>query len=158
MPTGSPNGSTLRRAGKSPYERAAFERSLAHVSALADQAADQGVRLTIENWFPLLSSPQAVLELLQRTEGRVGLCADFGNWPAPGKYEDLKKIYSRAETCHAKCDFLDSETIDMMDYGTCLRDAREAGFDGPLVLVNGGTADEWHALDLSANAIRQQWI
>jgi sugar phosphate isomerase/epimerase len=140
-------------AGKSPFERTAFERSLRHVSDLADCASNQGVRLTIENWFPLLASPASVLEFLDRTEGRVGLCADFGNWEAPRKYADLGKILPRAETCHAKCDFLDPDTIDQDDYGKCLDSAREAGFQGPYVLVNGGPSDEWRALDLTRQAI-----
>ena len=144
-------------AGKSPFSREAFERSFAHLSRLADQASDAGVRLTIENWYPLLDSPKPVLEMLDRMEGRIGLCADFGNWDAPRKYQDLPEILPRAETCHAKCDFLDADTVNVEDYGKCLDLAHAAGFSGPLVLVNGGPADEWHALELSRQAIADVW-
>ena len=140
-------------AGKSAFSREAFERSAKHVSALADQAIALGLRLTIENWFPLMTTPESVNEMLDRMEGRVGLCADFGNWDSPRKYHDLPKIFARAETCHAKCEFLDANTIDIEDYSACLSIASGAGFSGPYVLVNGGPADEWHALELTRQAI-----
>jgi sugar phosphate isomerase/epimerase len=133
-------------AGKQPFSEEAFSQAATIVKRLAVYAKERGVRLTTENWFPLLSTPEAVHRMLDLCEGDLGLCADFGNWESPRKYEDLPKILPRAETCHAKCDFLDASTIDMDDYGRCLKQAKEAGFDGPLVLVNGGPEDEWKAL------------
>ena len=144
-------------AGKSEFSREAFERSVAKLKPLASRGADQGVRMTTENWFPLLSTPDAVLEMLDRLEGNLGLCADFGNWAGPDKYEALTRIYPQAETCHAKCEFSDAHAIDVVDYGRCLLDLKASGFDGPLVLVNGGPDHEWNALDLTREAISQVW-
>lgn len=141
-------------AGKTPYSQASFARALPHIRALAERAETRGVRLTTENWFPLMATPEAVLNLLDCTEGKVGLCADFGNWSGDGKYADLASIFPRAETCHAKCDFLDAETIDMDDYSRCMKTAVSSGFSGPFVIVNGGPSDEWRAIELTAAAIQ----
>jgi sugar phosphate isomerase/epimerase len=143
-------------AGKSEFETHAFERSLGHLRKLANQAEAQNVRLTIENWFPLLSTPTAVNDMLDKLDGKVGLCADFGNWDAPRKYTDLSEILPRAETCHAKCEFLNPRTIDLADFGKCLDLCETAQFGGPFVLVNGGPGDEWNALELSRKAIEHR--
>ena len=140
-------------AGKQPYSHENFERAVPHIKALAEHAKAQDVRLTTENWFPLMATPEAVLELLERVDGSVGLCADFGNWSGAGKYADLARIFPQAETCHAKCDFQDAETIDMDDYTQCLNVAQSTGFSGPHVIVNGGPSDDWRAIELTANAI-----
>ena len=51
-----------------------------------------------ENWFALLARPAEVLGLLDRLEGAVGLCVDFGNWGGAAKYEDLAAILPRRHT------------------------------------------------------------
>jgi hypothetical protein len=140
-------------AGKQPFSQDALDRSVANLLKLARQGAERGVRVTTENWFSLLAGPDAVLQLLDRTEGQIGLCVDFGNWPAPSKYENLPLIMPRGETCHAKCEIGSDMKVDKDDYDRCLAIARATGFDGPYVLVNGGPADEWEALRVSVEAI-----
>ncbi|HWD38834.1 MAG TPA: TIM barrel protein [Fimbriimonas sp.] len=140
-------------AGKQAYSDEAFELAASQIERLAERAEGLGLRLTTENWFPLLSTPSAVNGMLDRLEGKLGLCGDFGNWPAPSKYEDFPLIFSRAETCHAKCEFIDADHIDLDDYNRCLAISEAAGFSGAYTLVNGGPANEWHALSLTRSAI-----
>ncbi|RYG47264.1 hypothetical protein EON79_07800 [bacterium] len=80
--------------------------------ALLRLAEGTGVRIITENWFGVLDSPEAVNRILDLTGGKVGLCADFGNWPASRKYDDLPKILPRAETAHAKADFDEAGNLD----------------------------------------------
>ena len=123
-------------------------------AAFKSLAAGTSLRLETENWHELTSTPEAVVEFLDRTEGKVGLCADLGNWPRPRKYEDLPRIFSFAETCHAKLEFLTPTTLDMEDASACLSMAAAVGFDGAYVLVNGGPGDsEWDALAIQRDAI-----
>jgi sugar phosphate isomerase/epimerase len=145
-------------AGKQPYSDAAFKRAQGSLARLAEQAESSGVRLTTENWYPLLSTPEAVLAMLDALQGKLGLCGDFGNWPTPQKYETLPHILHRAETMHAKCEFLDGVTIDRQDYDRCLTIAKEANFTGTYVFVNGGpargtVAEEWEAVDATRDAL-----
>jgi sugar phosphate isomerase/epimerase len=132
-------------AGKETYSPEALALSANNLSLLADRR----VRIRIENWFDLLTTPTQVHELLDRLEGRVGLCVDLGNWGQPNKYEKLAAIAGRAETCHAKCDFLDPETIDTVDFEQSLNACRSAGYNGPYVIVYCGTGtSDWAAIEI----------
>ena len=134
-------------AGKAPYSRDALQRSIAALRKLAQHARDHGVRLTTENWFGLLSCPEAVRGLLDSLEGEVGFNLDFGNWSGPAKYDDLAAIYPYAETCHAKCAFTPEYVPDAADFRRCLDLARDARFSGPFTLIyDGPDPDEWKGL------------
>ena len=130
-------------AGKSQPTEEALQRSvqgLFHVVQCADTC---GIRVMTENWFSLLSRPEAVHDLLKRLEGRVGLCLDFGNWRGPTKYEDLRSIASFAESCHTKAAF-SPNGMDKDDYIRCLDITQAAGFAGPYTLIyDGPNEDEW---------------
>lgn len=92
----------------------------------------------IENWFDLLSTPEAVRELVERCDGQVKFLLDFGNWNGPEKYEKLEAIAPLATSCHAQADFQESDRFDEEDYRRCLSLSYPAAFNGPFVLVNGG--------------------
>lgn len=135
-------------AGMQPWSEEAAARSASGLESLTGR----GPRIRIENWYDLLRTPEHVHELLDRLEGTVGLCLDFGNWSGPTKYEDLAAIAGRAETCHAKSEFVDAGTIDEDDYSRCIDLARAAGYRGPYVIVNGGRGgSEWNAIKLQVD-------
>lgn len=141
-------------AGKADYSEAALAQSRAGLQILAAQAQGHGVRVTTENWFALLACPESVLSLLDSLEGAVGLNLDFGNWGGATKYDDLAKIFPRAESCHAKCAFTASNTPDADDFRRCLDLGKSAGFAGPLTLIYDSPGDdEWACL-----AIEQELI
>lgn len=134
-------------AGKAANSPEAMALSLQGLRKLADRGKAQGVRVTIENWFALLSRPEHVLQLLDGLNGDVGLNLDFGNWGGSTKYEDLRAIYPRAESCHAKCHFDTPFLPDSADYLHCLELSKEANFSGPYTLVyDGPDGDEWEGL------------
>lgn len=115
---------------------------------LADYAADKDVRVVTENWHRLLDRPADVIELRDRTDGRIGLKLDFGNWPRDRKYVDLPKIARYAVCTHAKADFPTPGDIDHVDFTRCLDICRDAAFEGPHILIYAGPGDEWTSLDL----------
>ncbi|HWQ11424.1 MAG TPA: TIM barrel protein [Roseiflexaceae bacterium] len=142
-------------AGKSEPSEETLARSVAALEGLAADAASSGLRLMTENWFALLSRPDTVLALLDRLEGRVGLCLDFGNWGGEGKYERLAAIAPRAESCHAKAHFVAPNAPDREDYTRCLELTRAAGFSGPYTLIYDGPGDdEWAGLSLERELVR----
>jgi len=143
-------------AGKAEPSAETMARSVAGLSELAARGDAQGVRVTTENWFSLLSRPEQVHELLDRLEGAVGLNGDFGNWGGPTKYDDLASIFPRAESSHAKARFPADGEMDREDYRACLEIARRAGFSGPYTLVYDGPGnDEWRGLALEAEVVRE---
>lgn len=141
--------------GKQPFDAQTMARSVAALDRLASQAGN--VRIETENWHETMRTPEAVNAVLDALEGRVGLCCDWGNWPRPQKYDDLPRIFPRAETCHAKLDFLDDGTLDRGDADTMLAMAQTHGFAGTYVIVNGGPAEgtEWDALDAQRAKLRE---
>lgn len=143
-------------AGKTNGENAVSTSAML-LRLLARYAAAHHLRLTTENWFPLLSSPVAVLRLLEETEGRVGLNLDFGNWSGESKYDDLAAIAPFAESCHAKADFAADGTLVADDYARCLNLPYPPEFRGPFTLVAGGPHDDWQGIEATRDFILQHF-
>jgi sugar phosphate isomerase/epimerase len=141
-------------AGKQPPSQAALDRSVEALRALADGNAGSSVRLTTENWFNLLPSAEQVTYVLDRLEGKVGLLGDFGNWKGADKYDELAKIFGRAELSHAKASFIDGD-LDVVDYGSCVDLAEAAGYTGPYTLIFDSElpVDEWDGLAIERDFI-----
>lgn len=134
-------------AGKAAPTPETLEQSYRRLKQLSEQAQAYGVRLMTENWFGLLSRPEDVVTLLDRLEGKVGLCMDFGNWGGPTKYADLAPLARYANSCHAKADFAPEYQVDEQDYRRCLKMTQDADFAGPYTLIYAGPGnDEWQGL------------
>lgn len=134
-------------AGKSAPDARSMEASKQAMTRLCRFARSRDLRLMTENWQALLSTPDAVLELMESLGGDLGLCLDFGNWEGGSKYHDLTAIAPLAESCHAKCRFDGAGQPDRDDYVRCLDILEFAGFDGPYTLIyDGPDADEWAGL------------
>jgi sugar phosphate isomerase/epimerase len=150
-------GATCARAiaGKAAPSPAALEMSRHGLQTLAKRAEGNGVRLMTENWFSILSTPENVLTLLDRLEGEVGFCLDFGNWEGETKYTDLEAIAPRAESCHTKAHFPAPGDIDREDYVRCLDLTQDAGFAGPHTLIYDGPGDnEWEGLTIEREVVQ----
>lgn len=113
---------------------------------LARSARQLGIGLSTENFRSLGCHVDALSALLDRCEGEVGLCADFGNFKGPEKYADLSVILPRATSVHAKADFYAEGQMDRADFTRCLELARDAQFDGPYSLIFSSPGDEWEGL------------
>jgi sugar phosphate isomerase/epimerase len=134
-------------AGKSAPNEGVLKVSAQRLRELATVAEGHGVRLMTENWMQTTCTPGAVLALMEALDGRMGLCADFGNWHGAMKYSDLAQIMPLAESCHAKCTFDSQGEGDWVDYTRCLDLTRAADFAGPYTLIyDGANADEWQSL------------
>ena len=143
-------------AGKQRPSPETLERSVNALRQLADGNAGSSVRLVTENWFDLLPRPEQVHYVLDRLEGSVGLLGDFGNWSGPDKYADLASIFTRAELCHAKAQFIDGD-LNEADYEQCVRLAEEAGYTGPYTLIfDSEIPSEWHGLAQERDFILSQ--
>ncbi|ODT73144.1 MAG: hypothetical protein ABS75_00185 [Pelagibacterium sp. SCN 63-23] len=133
-------------AGKQRFGKETLKRSVEGFRELLAANAGSPLRIVTENWFDLLSTPEAVHDLLDRLDGQVGLLADFGNWSGPDKYADLKSIFGRAELCHAKANFIGGQ-LDEADYGLCVGAAEESGYAGPYTLIfDAESPGEWAGL------------
>lgn len=120
--------------------------SAENLRALARVGRDCGVRVITENFRPLTQCADTLLAILDRCEGEVGLCADFGNFGGPTKYDALAAILPRADSVHAKAHYPQAGQMDREDFLRCLNLAREARFDGPYSLIFDGPGREWESL------------
>lgn len=133
-------------AGKQAPTRDTLDRSVKALTSLAEANAGSSVRLVTENWFDLLAEPAHVNYVLDKLDGRIGLMADTGNWGGDTKYADLAAIFSRAELCHAKAQFIDGD-LDEVDFAQCIAAAEGAGYKGPYTLIfDSEIPNEWHGL------------
>ena len=140
-------------AGQQAPDDETLPASAARLRELADR--HPGLRLVTENWHALLPDAAAVLELLERTEGRVGFLADLGNWRGPDRHTQLAAVADRAETCQAKVRTDADGRLDLDEYRTCLRVLADAGYAGPLALVHDGPdPDEWGRLEDAHAVVR----
>jgi sugar phosphate isomerase/epimerase len=114
---------------------ATLAQSLTAMRRLADVAAAHHVQLVTENFFKLMSTPEAVTWLVGQMNGKLGFKLDFGNWSGAEKYAWLAQVAPLAESCHAKAQFTAAYTPDAADFTQCLDIARAAGFAGPLTLI-----------------------
>ena len=150
-------GATCARAiaGKADPSAETLEMSRSGLQKLAAHAEANGVRLMTENWFSILSTPENVLTLLDRLDGEVGFCLDFGNWTGDTKYADLEAIAARADSCHTKAHFSAPGEMDRDDYIRCLDLTQDAGFSGPHTLIYDGPGDdEWEGLSIEREVVQ----
>jgi sugar phosphate isomerase/epimerase len=132
--------------GKQPPTPENVRRSHFQLKQLMVDAYMRGIHVMTENWFSTLANPSHVHQVFAELGGSVGLCFDFGNWGGPDKYINLADIAEYAESCHAKCNFVNGEP-DTDDYTRCLDITRKAGFSGPYTLVYGEPGTVWGSLD-----------
>jgi len=135
-------------------EGRAVRLSAAGLRQLAAYACERGVRVMTENWHALTMQPKSLLSLLDRLEGEVGLCVDFGNYSGPDKYAKLAEIMPRADSIHAKAHFSEPGRMDREDFIHCLELSRKAGFTGPYTMIFDGSGDEWTSLGMIQEEIR----
>jgi sugar phosphate isomerase/epimerase len=132
----------------------AVRTSTAGLSELAAYARERGVQAVTENWHALAMDPAALLAILDGAQGAVGLCADFGNFPAAERHAKLQAILPRASSIHAKAEFSAGGEMDEEGFRGCLNLARQAGFSGAYVLIFEGPGDEAAGLAQMASVVR----
>ena len=140
-------------AGLQPPHEEVIELSVAGLRELADVAASLGVGVITENWHATSREPGPLLTILERCEGRVGLCVDFGNAAGPGKYETLAMLMPRATSIHLKAERDEAGRVDEEDLRRAMAPIHRCRFEGPVSLIHGETREDWAGiLDLRQRA------
>jgi sugar phosphate isomerase/epimerase len=125
----------------------AVRLSVAGLARLAAYAAERGVRIVTENWHALSMDSHVLVQILEELEGAVGLCADFGNYTGPDKYDNLARILPYASSCHAKAEFYAPGQPDAADFVRCMDLSRDAQFTGTYVLIFESAGEERASLN-----------
>lgn len=130
-------------AGYSPIERNGadlgyhpiIQRSADNLRALADYAEPLGVRIITENFRETGSRADQLAAILDLCEGRVGLCADFGNAKGAHKYDELAALFPRADSAHVKAEYDAGGNVDRAELARSLGLLLATPFDGPMSLI-----------------------
>ena len=145
-------------AGKQRPDAAALALSIDGLKTCAARGKALGVKITTENWFDTLGTPESVLHVLDACGGEVGFLADTGNWKGTSKFAGLEAIFARADYCHAKAYFDENLTIDSADFSRCIAAAKTAGYSGPFTIVyDSAPPDEWRGIALTREFIEAAW-
>ena len=117
---------------------------------LADYGATIGVRVITENFRETTDRADQVLAILELCEGRVGLCADFGNYKGADRYDELAALFPKADSAHVKALYDGSGNADENEFRHALGMLAGAGFEGPMSLIFDtalhGNSSEWDNL------------
>lgn len=108
---------------------------------LFDHAVQLGLKPATENYRHFNLKADALLGVLEHSERDYGVIADFGNARGPNKYETLEAIMPRATSIHAWAEVDETGDLISEDFQRCLTMARDAGFDGPIMLQSGYPVD-----------------
>ena len=131
-------------AGRQPPTAQAIAHSAAGLGELQAEATRLGLVAVTENWQTTSEPPDALLEILARCQGQVGLCADTGNAEATAdKYATLARLLPHASSVHFKARYTAQGHVEPEDARRCADLMREAGFDGPITLIYDRKVDEW---------------
>jgi len=133
----------------SPDDPAAIERAVEALGALADLGSQHGVAILTENFRRLCSTAEVCTLICERLPGRIGLTADFGNFPRPSRQAGLAAVLPYARSIHAKVD-----GGDQAEFGHLLDLAVAARFDGAYTVIYEGADDQWDGVARTAQLIR----
>ncbi len=125
---GEPTPETIRTSGEAFRE-------------LFDYAVNLGLKPATENYRNFNLKADSLLGVLEQSERDYGVIADFGNARGPNKYETLEAIMPRATSIHAWAEVDEKGDLISEDFQRCLTMARDAGFDGPIMLQSGYPVD-----------------
>ena len=130
-----------------PTNKEALVRSADALKQLCSYADSLGVKVVTENFQPLTSVAENCLALREACKGSLGLISDFGNFSGASKYTELAKIIPHSESIHAKAISDDQGLSNVEEFQQCLNLVKEAGYQGPIVLIYDGPDDLWTGIE-----------
>lgn len=146
-------------AGLEPATPEVIERSARRLREFAQSAASIGIQVSTENWRTTSRDPDALLEILERSGGRIGLCADTGNAEATAdKYQTLARLLPNATSIHFKARYSPSGDLEPEDLERCVRLIQQAHFDGVITLIFDRKRDEWAGIVQLHEALRARLV
>lgn len=141
-------------AGDSPANDAeALGRSISALREIAEYANERGIRVLTENFRSLASTSENCLRILDELDGRVGLCADIGNFPSEKRVSEFQALAGRISSIHCKASYDSMENIQPCQLRECLDISAYSEFDGPYTLVYDRGGNSWQGIDELARIV-----
>ena len=129
---------------------------------LADVGLKHEVAILIENHWGISSDLAVMTRVVREVRKSHGNDAmftlvDFGNWPDEvDRYEAIRQTMPFAGAVHAKVNEIDEQlNHPRFDHATCLKIARDAGYDGYLGIEYEGATDPVEGVRRGATLLRR---
>jgi len=140
-------------AGESETTPEAVSLSVQNLTALAEYGRNCGVRVMTENFKQLTRRADPLIEIIERCDGKVGLCTDFGNFKGEHKMADLARVLPYADSIHTKANYKDGVMVKD-EFLDCMELTRKVNFEGYYTLIFQNPGEEWTYL----NGLKQEVI
>lgn len=128
-----------------------IQASACQLQSLFAYGQERNVKVFTENFRPLALKADHLIAILELCDGQISICADFGNFKGPDRYQEFAKIAPWATSAHAKAQYEDDGAIIPDDLSGGIRVLKDSGFAGPLSLIFDqpmvADATEWDYLD-----------
>lgn len=114
-----------------------LEACIRSFTELASLGKAKGVEIVIENHGGVVArDPDNLVKIMQADgSGNLGMCTDFGNFPAPVRYEGIEKLARWTRVVHAKLHDFDANGNDtQVDVKRAVGLVRKARFDGDFLI------------------------
>lgn len=142
---------TIHPNGEDLTANEAIQLSASTLKDLHAYGQERGVKVFTENFRALSLRADQLIAILELCDGMITICADFGNFKGPDRYEEFGKIAPYATSGHAKAQYHSDGSIIPDDLAGGIQVLLDAGFDGPLSLIFDQTIasgrTEWDYLD-----------
>lgn len=125
--------------------------SAKQLRSLYGYGQERGVKVITENFRPLSLEADHLIAILEICDGEITICADFGNFKGPNRYEDFAKIAPWATSAHAKAQYKEDGSIIPDELAGGIQVLKKSEFAGPLSLIFDQPmvheSTEWDYLD-----------
>lgn len=148
-------------AGPDTHMEAALAQASAILAELTDLAERAGVVIAVENHWGLSADPVRLAGLIRGVGApreRLGVCLDFGNFPAGTELAGIQRLAPLATHVHAKSYSFGADGEEQrLPYGAILRTLAAAGYHGWLVVEYEGDGDPAAGVSATRALIERHW-
>jgi len=143
--------------GRTREDQPVISQVIRALCSLSTMALVLGVAMALENHGGISSDPDNLVRIVSEVNSpMLGICPDFGNFPAATRYPALAKVAPLALHVHAKSyDFGPDGEETTIDYGRCLSLLKDAGYDKVLSVEFEGPGDELEGTRHTIELIRR---
>jgi hypothetical protein len=146
---------------KIAHLQAKLNRAVEALRIIAPQSQSCGVNIAIENHWGITSRPEWIVQIIEGVgHSRLGVCLDFGNFPANvDRYKGIEILAEHAFHAQAKCWRFDEHGEETsIDFQKIMKVLKEQGYDRIISIEYEGGKQELDACRMARDLIQKHWL
>ena len=135
------------------------ERVIAAFKELLPLAKELKIKISIENHGGVSRTAASIVKIIQGTDPKwVGSLVDFGNFPAPNRYDEIAAVTPFAFVTHVKIGEFDQQgEAKDYDFPRVLQILKKNKYKGPISIEYEGKGDPVEGVRKSRALILKYW-